>query len=318
MQIEWLITVTMVAKYGSFSEAAEAIPCAQSTVSRHIKNFENELGTTVFVRSSNSRVVKLTPNGEKILQKAEKLISDYYDMLEDAGTLKAHNKQIPLVLGIEQSTFSSSSKGQLQSLLYMFDTKIILTIEELAILSYTEMLITGKVDVVLMPQTSMPNMKKKAHTDDGLLRYTYLGEQQLCIAFGEKYAPKKRDGITFGELKNERFLFHTDIRNLTDVPDDNRHLLFVRTCLDNGFEPEIVTVDRQLPDVKQLLALKGKGIYPSSIPRFLREYLGIVFIPVADAPYCVDYYLVSLTTNKSIGVKRITEFMRGLFDESYS
>lgn len=54
MEIQYLETVLAVAQYLSFSRAAEEIPCAQSSVSRHVGIVENELGAKIFTRSSKT------------------------------------------------------------------------------------------------------------------------------------------------------------------------------------------------------------------------------------------------------------------------
>ncbi|MGN1084128.1 MAG: LysR family transcriptional regulator [Lachnospiraceae bacterium] len=53
-----------VAKYGNFTQAAEALMNNQPNITRTIKNLESELGCTLFVRSN--RGVTLTPEGERL------------------------------------------------------------------------------------------------------------------------------------------------------------------------------------------------------------------------------------------------------------
>lgn len=53
-----------VAKYGNFTQAAEFLLGNQPNITRTIKNLENELGCTLFIRSN--RGVRLTPEGEKL------------------------------------------------------------------------------------------------------------------------------------------------------------------------------------------------------------------------------------------------------------
>lgn len=53
-----------VAKYRNFTQAAAALMSNQPNVTRTIKNMENELGCTLFIRSN--RGVRLTPEGEKL------------------------------------------------------------------------------------------------------------------------------------------------------------------------------------------------------------------------------------------------------------
>ncbi|MBQ7901370.1 MAG: LysR family transcriptional regulator, partial [Clostridia bacterium] len=56
-----------VAKYRSFTQAANALYSSQPNVTRAIKNLENELGCTLFIRSNRS--VELTPEGEKLFSR---------------------------------------------------------------------------------------------------------------------------------------------------------------------------------------------------------------------------------------------------------
>lgn len=53
-----------VAKYGSFTHAAEVLYSNQPNLTRTIRNLESELGCTLFIRSNKG--VKLTADGEKL------------------------------------------------------------------------------------------------------------------------------------------------------------------------------------------------------------------------------------------------------------
>ena len=60
-----------VAKYGSFSKAAEFSYTTQSSISKSIKKLEEQLGTILFYRISHG--VELTENGKELLYYVEKL-----------------------------------------------------------------------------------------------------------------------------------------------------------------------------------------------------------------------------------------------------
>lgn len=60
MKIEYMETVLTAARLYSFKKAAEAIPCAYSTVTKQIKNVEDELGIVLFRRTANNAQVELT------------------------------------------------------------------------------------------------------------------------------------------------------------------------------------------------------------------------------------------------------------------
>lgn len=72
MELYQLTTFRTIAALGSFSQAAEVLGYAQSTVSDQIKNLETELQTDLFKRAGSKKVV-LTPAGEALLKHAEKM-----------------------------------------------------------------------------------------------------------------------------------------------------------------------------------------------------------------------------------------------------
>jgi len=72
MDLQQLNTFRTIAILGSFSQAAELMGYAQSTVSEQIKNLETELHTPVFKRAGSKKVV-LTPAGEVLLKYAQKM-----------------------------------------------------------------------------------------------------------------------------------------------------------------------------------------------------------------------------------------------------
>ena len=59
-----------VAKYGSFSKAAEFTYTTQSSISKSIKKLEEQLGTQLFYRNYNG--IELTENGKELLYYVEK------------------------------------------------------------------------------------------------------------------------------------------------------------------------------------------------------------------------------------------------------
>jgi DNA-binding transcriptional LysR family regulator len=64
----------MVATIGSFSQAAEVLGYAQSTVSEHIRSLEVELKVKLFKRAGSRRIA-LTPSGELLLKYGQKMLN---------------------------------------------------------------------------------------------------------------------------------------------------------------------------------------------------------------------------------------------------
>ena len=73
MELKQIQCFLMVAKYLSFSAAAEKMFLSQPSLSRHIANLEQELGIQLFERDKQS--VTLTAAGNQCLNAARNMIS---------------------------------------------------------------------------------------------------------------------------------------------------------------------------------------------------------------------------------------------------
>lgn len=72
----------------SFTEAANRLYLAQSTVSNHIQSLEDALGVTLFHRESRKNIV-LTPEGQRVYQYAREIIAKCAALEEDiAGEIE--------------------------------------------------------------------------------------------------------------------------------------------------------------------------------------------------------------------------------------
>ncbi|MFU8856090.1 MAG: LysR family transcriptional regulator [Deferrisomatales bacterium] len=85
MSLRALRTLTVIARAGSFSAAAEQLGLTQAAVSHQIKGLEEELGAELFDRTG--RGTRLNPSGRLILERAEEILA-LYDGLR--GELDPH------------------------------------------------------------------------------------------------------------------------------------------------------------------------------------------------------------------------------------
>lgn len=85
-QLEFALAV---AKHRHFKRAAEECNISQSALSLGIAELEKQLDTQIFER--NNKQVLITPIGEALLERAQRIFSDINDL-----TALAHNHQTPL------------------------------------------------------------------------------------------------------------------------------------------------------------------------------------------------------------------------------
>lgn len=93
----------IVAKYQSFTKAAEQLHLSQPAVSKAIKNLESDYNTTLFIRKRNS--IELTVEGKSFLVYANKILALYNEMDEKF----LHKKKIfPHIINFGISTTLSN------------------------------------------------------------------------------------------------------------------------------------------------------------------------------------------------------------------
>ncbi|OOR90920.1 LysR family transcriptional regulator [Moraxella caviae] len=85
-QLEFALAV---AKHKHFKRAAEECNISQSALSLGIAELEKQLDTQIFER--NNKQVLITPIGEELLERAQRVFSEIHDL-----TTRAHSHQIPL------------------------------------------------------------------------------------------------------------------------------------------------------------------------------------------------------------------------------
>lgn len=83
MTIQQLQYVLEIARCGSVSKAAKLLFLSQPNLSSSIKNLENELGISIFERTSSG--MRLTPAGSKLVQKASTIMTQLRDIVDDSG-----------------------------------------------------------------------------------------------------------------------------------------------------------------------------------------------------------------------------------------
>ena len=78
MELDYLRQVVVLSKTLNFSKTAERFYISQSTLSKHVKIVESEIGEPIFERDSHS--VALSQSGIDFIEKAKKIICSYDEL----------------------------------------------------------------------------------------------------------------------------------------------------------------------------------------------------------------------------------------------
>ena len=173
MELRQLKYFVKSAEYLNFSEAAKHLFITQSTLSQQIKQLENELGFTLFLR--NSRHIALTEAGEEFLPFALRTIQDAADGVQRLYDLQ-HVRTGTLRVGVTYSLSTVLTEGVLEFMKRYPDIKLIIcykTVNELLgllqnreldfILSYKPLNDIPEVDSMPLFENALAAVVNKEH-----------------------------------------------------------------------------------------------------------------------------------------------------------
>lgn len=83
MDVRNLRQILAIQQYGSFAKAADALGMAQPSLSKSIARLEDQLKVRIFDRTASGSA--LTPIGELIVQRAERVLAETRDLVRDAA-----------------------------------------------------------------------------------------------------------------------------------------------------------------------------------------------------------------------------------------
>lgn len=92
MNVRFLETFLWVARLNSFRLTAEKLFTTQASISNRIAGLEEELGVRLFVRDSKG--VKLTPDGEKVLEYAEQIVGSAHALRMSLGQASGYEGKV--------------------------------------------------------------------------------------------------------------------------------------------------------------------------------------------------------------------------------
>lgn len=212
MELKQLEFFIAACECGSLSRAAEKLYTSQPNVSKVIRSLEDELGNSLFDRTSKG--LKLTPYGKSIYEYAMNAVKN----AEFIYTIKGRNKRNTFYV----STYQSNTIAMLLTDLYVNNKDITIehrqgTVEE--ILNHVEHGISelGLLYVSHKQLNAFQNIVKRKD-----LSFVMLGRLKACVYAGPNSPLYERESIGVEELSELRY-----IRGLSDffsIDDGLEHL----------------------------------------------------------------------------------------------
>ncbi|KII00653.1 LysR family transcriptional regulator [Streptomonospora alba] len=244
MQFQQLEYFLAVAETRHFTRAAEVSHVAQPSLSRQIRNLEEELGASLFSRARGN--ITLTPAGEALLPLAQRIVADMetarHEVQELAGMRRGR-----LRLGATPSLCA----GLLAEALAGFHDRfpgVGLQVEESGSRDLIRALGHGELDLalIILPLQS---------SDPAFVTTPILRENLVVVHAADAPPPTQRASMRITDLRDRPLVM---FRHGYDVREATLH-----ACRAAGFEPR--------------LAVEGGEM--DAVLRFVEAGLGIAVVP---------------------------------------
>ncbi|MBB6173318.1 DNA-binding transcriptional LysR family regulator [Nocardiopsis mwathae] len=244
MQFQQLTYFLAVAETRHFTRAAELCRVAQPSLSKQIRNLEEELGASLFSRARGN--ITLTPAGEALLPLAQRIVADVETARREVGEL-AGMRRGRVRLGATPSLCA----GLLADVLAGFHTRfpgVELLVEEGGSRDLIRALGKGELDLalIILPLHS---------SDPAFVTTPILRENLVVVSPTSRPSPNGRASMRITELRDHPLVM---FRRGYDVREATLH-----ACRAAGFEPE--------------LAVEGGEM--DAVLRFVEAGLGIAVVP---------------------------------------
>lgn len=246
MDIRHLQYFLEVARHNSFTKAAEALYITQPTISKMVRNLEEELGVELFERLGK-RVV-LTDAGWVLFSQAEVMVKSFENMTVHINELMELKKGkirigLPPMVG---ANFFPRVIGQFCEQY----PGIVLELLEVGSKKVEADVASGMLDsgVVLLP------------VDEEMFEsYSFVNENiKVVVHPTHALALRRRQEVSLAELSGERFLlFHEDFALHNRIIDE---------CVRVGFHPHVIYKSAQWDFLSEMVAANiGITLLPQTI-----------------------------------------------------
>lgn len=245
MELRTLRVFVEVVRQGSFSQAAKTVFATQSTVSKAVKQLEDEIGTPLLDRIGHRNT--LTSAGEVVYRRALTMLAERDDLKAELDEMRGL-KRGTLRLGmppIAGSVLFAATFAEFHSRYPGIDVRL----TEHGGDRLKEILLTGEVELagVLLP------------VGDNF-EWQELRDEPLMAALAADHPLAGLESVNLDQLRQVPFVLFESGFAL------NRIVL--NGCKQRGYEPEIVTRSGQ---VDFIIELVGAGIGVAFLPRLIAE-----------------------------------------------
>jgi DNA-binding transcriptional LysR family regulator len=237
MDIKYLKEFIMLAEKGNFLEAADCLYISQSSLSKHIKKLEEELGVEIFDRTT--RKVILNEYGQHLLPYAKRIADTEFDYFASLQT-KLEKQHGSITIG----SIPSMAPYHITDKIAAFrkdNPNIAIEIIEGDSLFIRELLLQEKCDLAFLRDDNASFDRKD------IIQFPYTIDSLVAVLpISHPFA--NADSLQLSKLSGETFLLFPEHSYMNE--------LCIRECRHAGFEPTIAFTANRGTNIVSLVKKK--------------------------------------------------------------
>ncbi|MEM7683185.1 MAG: LysR family transcriptional regulator [Pseudomonadota bacterium] len=266
-ELRHLRYVVAASKCGSFRRAAVSLGIEQSAISRSIRDLEDEIGASLFIRSSSG--VILTHAGEKFIRRVGDALNEITYAAADVGPI-GRGEQGEVRIGI----FSSLASGFLSQMLRIYCDRyadVRIDIVEGSPSDHILAVRMQKLDVAFV--TGLPSL-----TDCDAAQFWNEG---VFVVLPDEHSLVSHDLIQWEDLREEAFI----VSEADPGPEIQDFL--VKHLAELGMRPSIERHRVGRENLMQIVSF-GRGVTLTSEATIATQFPGVVYrrLDGEALPFC--------------------------------
>ena len=292
MELRHLKYFVAVAEELNFSRAAIRLSISQPTLSRQIKNMEDELGVVLFLRQSDG--LTLTEGGEFFLEQAKDILHRSHVAVE---TLKAvyTNTHEPLVIGYIPTILESFLGKTLQRFGLAYP-EVAVRFQEMPPSEQVRALRDGAIDIAFMgnPPDEL----------DSEFVVKCVKKVPIAAVLPDTHSLAHKSSINLAELASEKFIGMSEEK----FPGRNDRIFGV--CHEAGFIPNLHLFADSHASMIALVAV-GQGVAVMPYEAQALPHPQVMFVPIHHP---IHYARSTAVWRKKTPTKSLDKYLKILFE----
>lgn len=271
MDIRLLAEFVSLAETCSFQETAAQMNVSQSSLTKHIKKLEDELGVTLFDRSGHH--VKVSVHGHAYYPYAQQIVQLHAEAEDTLAKLNAQSRNKLSIC----FTPLLAQYGLISTITDFFNIYPQYQLQIFENYHCLELMKEHRCDFAFVEESEV--------SDTRLNKMVYMVDR-LTIVVREDHPLAGNQTVTLDQLRDERFVLHA--ANADKIPDET--LKFQELCAAANFEPNIVAYSTMTSTMIHHVKT-GRGIAVLNRMRIRHDLSGIKLIDLSPSVHCYTYML---------------------------